>query len=322
MRLQRLTGLEREKIIEEYRSILKDIAHYEKILGSEQMVLDIIKQELLEIRDGFGDDRRSEIVEATRELTMADMIAEEDMVVTISQGGYVKRTPLSIYESQRRGGKGKTGMATKEEDVVRHLFVASTHHNFLFFTNQGKVYWSKVYDLPLAARTSRGKAVVNLLNFDPGEHLTTVLAVPEFEVGLHVMMATKHGIIKKTDLMSFSRPRVGGIIALNLMTGDELIAARITDGDMNVFLSSSLGKSIRFHETDIRPSGRIARGVRGMRIEEDDDIVGMEVLNHGQTLMAVTENGYGKRTSIDEYSVQKRGGKGSLPSRPTRETAE
>jgi DNA gyrase subunit A len=312
MRLQRLTGLERDKIIEEYQNILKDIARYEEILGSERLVLNIIKEELAQIKETFGDLRRTEIVEATQEITMEDMIAEEDMVVTISQSGYIKRAPLTLYQSQRRGGKGKTAMGTKEEDFVKHLFVASTHHTFLFFTNRGKVYWCKVYDIPQAGRASRGKAVVNLLELSDGEHLTTVLAVPEFEAGYHVMMATRQGIVKKTDLMAFSRPRTGGIIALDLLPGDELIAARITNGAMNVFLSASQGKSIRFHETDIRPSGRGARGVRGMRIEPDDRIVGMEVLSHGQTLVAVTENGYGKRTSIDEYPVHKRGGKGVI----------
>ncbi|MFH0728194.1 MAG: DNA gyrase subunit A [Pseudomonadota bacterium] len=312
MRLQRLTGLERDKIIAEYESILKDIARFEEILGSEQLVLNIIKDELAAIKESFGDPRRTEIVEATQEITMEDMIAEEDMVVTISQSGYIKRAPLTLYQSQRRGGKGKTAMGTKEEDFVKHLFVASTHHTFLFFTNRGKVYWCKVYDIPQAGRASRGKAVVNLLELSDGEHLTTVLAVPEFEAGYHVMMATRQGIVKKTDLMAFSRPRTGGIIALDLLPGDELIAARITNGTMNVFLSASQGKSIRFHEADIRPSGRGARGVRGMRLETDDQLVGMEVMSHGQTLVAVTENGYGKRTSIDEYPVHKRGGKGVI----------
>ena len=312
MRLQRLTGLERDKIIEEYQNVLKDIARFKEILGSERLVLDIIKDELEDIKVRFGDARRSEIVEATRELTMEDLIAEEDMVVTVSQEGYIKRNPITLYQSQRRGGKGKTAMGTKEEDFVRHLFVASTHHTFLFFTNRGRVYWCKVYDIPEAGRTSRGKAIVNLLDFTQGEQLTTVLAVPEFVPGHHIMMATKSGQVKKTDLMAYSRPRSGGIIALNLAEGDELISARITDGTMNVFLCSAMGKSIRFHETDVRPTGRVAGGIRGMRIDPGDRIVGMEVLSYGQTLFAVTENGYGKRTSIDEYPVQKRGGRGVI----------
>ncbi len=312
MRLQRLTGLERDKIQQDYKNIIKNIARFKEILASEKQVLNIIKDELSGIQEKFGDQRYTEIIEETKEITIEDMIVEEDMVVTISKQGYIKRNPITLYRNQRRGGKGKTAMGTKEDDFVEHLFVASTHHTFLFFTNQGKVYWRKVYDMPQAGRMSLGKAIVNLLNFGKDERLTTVLAVPEFEPGYHVLMATKNGVIKKTDLMAFSRPRSGGIIALNLLEGDELISARITDGTLNVFLGSRMGKSIRFHESDIRPSGRIATGVRGMRLAEGDQIVGMEVLSHGQTLFAVTEHGYGKRTSIDEYPVQKRGGKGVI----------
>jgi DNA gyrase subunit A len=317
MRLQRLTGLERDKIQQDYKNIIKDIARFKEILASEKLVLNIIKDELSEIEEKFGDHRYTEIIEETKEITIEDMIVEEDMVVTISKRGYIKRNPITLYRNQRRGGKGKTAMGTKEDDFVEHLFVASTHHTFLFFTNQGRVYWRKVYDMPQAGRMSLGKAIVNLLNFGKDERLTTVLAVPEFEPGYHVLMATKNGVIKKTDLMAFSRPRSGGIIALNLLEGDELIAARITDGTLNVFLGSRMGKSIRFHESDIRPSGRVATGVRGMRLAESDQIVGMEVLSHGQTLFAVTENGYGKRTSIDEYPVQKRGGKGVISIKTT-----
>ncbi|MGD9181292.1 MAG: DNA gyrase subunit A [Desulfobacterales bacterium] len=317
MRLQRLTGLERDKIQQDYKNIIKDIARFKEILASEKLVLNIIKDELSEIEEKFGDHRYTEIIEETKEITIEDMIVEEDMVVTISKRGYIKRNPITLYRNQRRGGKGKTAMGTKEDDFVEHLFVASTHHTFLFFTNQGRVYWRKVYDMPQAGRMSLGKAIVNLLNFGKDERLTTVLAVPEFEPGYHVLMATKNGVIKKTDLMAFSRPRSGGIIALNLLEGDELIAARITDGTLNVFLGSRMGKSIRFHESDIRPSGRVATGVRGMRLAEADQIVGMEVLSHGQTLFAVTENGFGKRTSIDEYPVQKRGGKGVISIKTT-----
>ena len=312
MRLQRLTGLEQEKILEEYKSIIKDIAWYKEILGSERIVENIIKEELTKIQEEFGDERRTEIVESTKEITMEDMIVEEDMVVTISKSGYIKRNPITLYKKQQRGGKGKMAMGVKEEDFVSSLFVASTHHTFLFFTNLGRVYWCKVYDIPQAGRASRGKAIVNLLNLGKDEKLATVLAVPNFEPGYHIMMATRNGLVKKTDLMSFSRPRVGGIIALNLVPGDELIATRITDGTMNVFLGSAMGKSIRFHESDIRPSGRIARGVRGLKLTKNDRIVGMEVLSHGQTLFAATENGYGKRTSIDEYPLQRRGGKGVI----------
>jgi len=312
MRLQRLTGLEREKIIEEYENILKDIARFREILSSKALVLKIIKDELTVLQEEFGDERRTEIVEATRELTIEDMIVEEDMAVTISNSGYIKRNPITLYQSQHRGGKGKTAMGTKEEDFVKHLFVASTHHTFLFFTNKGKVYWCKVYDLPMAGRQSRGKAIVNLLNLEQGEKPTTILAVPTFDPGHNVIMATRNGIIKKTDLMAFSRPRVGGIIAITLMDGDELIAARITDNTLNVFLGSAMGKSIRFHESDVRASGRTAQGVRGMRLDPEDKLVGMEILSHGQTLFTITENGFGKRTSTDEYPVQRRGGKGVI----------
>ncbi len=312
MRLQRLTGLERDKIVEEYEAVLKDIARFKEILGSDQLVLSIIKNELDILKGEFGDARRTEILTDTRELTIEDMIAEEDMVVTITNTGYIKRNPITLYQSQQRGGKGKTAMGTKEEDFVSHLFVASTHHHFLFFTNMGKVYWCKVYDIPQAGRQSRGKAIVNLLDFTDGEHMTAVLAVPEFVPGLHIIMATRHGTIKKTDLMAYSRPRTGGIIALNLADGDELIAVKLSDGTQNVFLGTAGGKSIRFHESEVRPTGRIARGVRGMRLAPGDRIVGMEVLQHGQTLFTVTENGYGKRTSIDEYPVHRRGGKGVI----------
>jgi DNA gyrase subunit A len=312
MRLQRLTGLERDKIIAEYAEVLADIARFREILASERRVLQIIQEELAEIQQQYGDRRLTEIVEETREISIEDMIAEEDMIVTISQRGYIKRNPITLYRSQRRGGKGLTAMGTREDDFVERLFVASTHHMFLFFTSLGKVYWCKCYDIPQAGRLSLGKAVINLLNLEEHEKLATVLAVPEFTPGAFVLMATKKGLVKKTDIMAYSRPRAGGIIAINLLEGDELIAARITDGTMNVFLGSAEGKAIRFHESDVRPSGRVASGVRGMKFAEGDHLVSMEVLNHGQTLFAVTENGYGKRTSIDEYPVHKRGGKGVI----------
>ena len=312
MRLQRLTGLERDKIKAEHIEILKDIACFQEILSSERIVLNLIKDDLTEMQELYGDERRTKIVAESREITMEDMIAEEDMVVTISNSGYIKRNPITMYQNQHRGGKGKTGMGTKEEDFVEHLFVASTHHTFLFFTNLGRLYWCKVYDIPQSSRISRGKAIVNLLNLGPDERLATILAVPDFEPGNHVIMATRHGVVKKTDIMAYSRPRAGGIIAVHLKEGDELISARMTDGTQNVFLCSSLGKSIRFHESDVRPTGRTASGVRGIKLGPDDHLVGMAVLSHGQTLFTATENGYGKRTLIDEYPVQKRGGKGVI----------
>ena len=272
----------------------------------------MIKDELMDLRQRYGDERRTEIVEETEKVTIEDMIVEEDMVVTISHAGYVKRNPISLYNSQHRGGKGKKGMVLKEEDFVDRLFVASTHDTFMFFTNLGRVHWRKVHDLPQAGRLARGKAIVNLLSLAKGERVATVFPVRSFEHGFNVFMATKNGLVKKTDLMAYSRPRAGGIIALNLVPGDELIDVRITDGTQNVFLGSCYGKSIRFHESNVRPTGRASQGVRGIRLADGDYLVGMEVLTNGKTLMTVTENGYGKRTSIDEYPVQKRGGKGVI----------
>jgi DNA gyrase subunit A len=312
MRLQRLTGLEREKILSDYAEVLRDIARFREILGSDRLVREIIKEELGDIQNEFGDGRRTEIVAEAREITMEDLIAEETMVVTISANGYIKRTPLSLYQSQRRGGKGKMAMGTKEEDVVAHLFAAGTHHTLLFFTNLGKVYWRKVHELPQASRQSIGRAIANLLELAAGEKLTTVLAVEKFTPDHYILMATQRGLVKKTDLMAYSRPRTGGIIALELLPGDELIAARITDGTLNVFLGSAQGQAIRFLETDVRPAGRVSRGVRGIRLSPEDRIIGMEVLSHGQTLFVVTENGYGKRTAIDEYPLHRRGGKGVI----------
>lgn len=317
MRLQRLTGLERDKIQEDYKETIQAIARYHEILASERLVLNIIKEELTDLKERYGDKRRTEIVEKAEDISIEDMIVEEDMVVTVSHAGYIKRNPITLYNSQRRGGKGKTGMGTKEEDFVDRLFVASTHDTFLFFTSLGRVYWRKVHELPQAGRLARGKAIVNLLALEDGEKLATVLPVRSFEPGHSVILATRGGTVKKTDIMAYSRPRLGGIIALNLLSGDELIAARITDGTQNAFLGSRYGKSIRFHESKVRPMGRVSRGVRGMRLAEGDYIVGMEVLTEGKTLMTVTENGYGKRTSIDEYPIRNRGGMGVITIKTT-----
>jgi len=317
MRLQRLTGLERDKIQEDYKETIQAIARYREILASNRLVLNIIKEELSDLKERYGDERRTEIVEKAEDISIEDMIVEEDMVVTVSHAGYIKRNPITLYNSQRRGGKGKTGMGTKEEDFVDRLFVASTHDTFLFFTSLGRVYWRKVHELPQAGRLARGKAIVNLLALEDGEKLATVLPVRSFEPGHSVILATRGGTVKKTDIMAYSRPRLGGIIALNLLSGDELIAARITDGTQNAFLGSRYGKSIRFHESKVRPMGRVSQGVRGMRLAEGDYIVGMEVLTEGKTLMTVTENGYGKRTSIDEYPIRNRGGMGVITIKTT-----
>jgi DNA gyrase subunit A len=249
-------------------------------------------------------------VESTAEISIEDLIAEEDMVVTVTRSGYIKRNPVTLYASQHRGGKGKTAMGTKSDDFVQHLFVASTHATFLFITNFGKVYQAKVYELPMAGRSSLGKAIVNLLNFDEGEKLATVLTVDEFSENRYVVMATKKGRVKKTELMAYSRRRAGGLIGVKLADGDELIAARITDGTQEIFLGSEGGKVIRFNEDDVRDVGRGSMGVRGMRLEEDVRLVGMEVLGDEDTLLTVTENGYGKRSDIEDYRTQTRGGKG------------
>lgn len=314
MRLQRLTGLERDKIIEEYNQVLAMIKRYKEILASEAEVLKIIKGELIEIKDRYGDNRRTEIIEMAADLSIEDLIVEEDMVVTVSHSGYIKRNAVSLYRSQRRGGKGATGMRPKEEDFVENLFIASTHSYILVFTNLGKVYWLKVHEIPQGGRAARGKAIVNLLNLQDDEKVMTILPVKEFEKGKFIITATHNGIVKKTDLMAYSNPRQGGIIALTIDEGDSLIAARLTDGSMDILLASCNGKSIRFDESNARPMGRTTRGVRGMILEGEDRIIGMEVVSDATsaTLVSVTEAGYGKRTSLDEYRVQSRGGKGII----------
>ncbi len=310
MRLQKLTGLEREKIIQEYESLLKDIAWYNEILSSDEVVRGLIKDELSELDEEFGDSRRTRIVESTAEINLEDLITQEDMVVTITRSGYIKRNPITLYTSQHRGGKGKKAMGTKEDDFVEHLFVASTHSTFLFITNFGKVYQLKVYELPMAGRASLGQAIVNLLNLNEGEKLATVLIVDEFEENKYVIMATKKGRVKKTDLMAYSRARSVGLIGVKLAEDDELIAARITDGNMTVFLGSEGGKVIRFHESEVRATARGSMGVRGMRIDNGSRVVGMEVLQSQATLLTITENGFGKRSEVEEYRIQARGGKG------------
>jgi len=315
MKLQRLTGLELEKIIEEYKKVLQEIKEYKEILASEQKVLDIVETELGEIRDQYAIERRTELIAAPKEINIEDLIAEEDMVVTLSHRGYIKRNPLSLYRSQKRGGKGVTGLSSKQEDFVEKLFVASTHDYFLCFSNTGRLYWLKVHEIPEAARTSRGKALINLLPIDrkANEYIAAVVPVREFDPDKYVVMATRGGIIKKTCLKDFSHPRPKGIIAATIKEGDELVTASITDGHADIFLATRNGKSIRFNETDVRPMGRTAAGVRGIRLSKDDRMVAMVVIaDHDGTLLTVTENGYGKRTPISEYRVQSRGGKGVI----------
>ena len=317
MRLQRLTGLEREKINSEYNDLIKDIARFKAILESPAMVNQIIKQEMEEIRERHGDERRTEILEETGDIDIEDLIAQEDMVVTISHQGYIKRNPISLYRAQRRGGKGMTGARPKEEDFVERLIVASSHDFFLFFTNKGRVYWKKVHEIPEAGRMSRGKAIVNLLELQKGERVATTFAVKEFQKGKYAVMATKRGIVKKTELLSYSRPRTGGIIAINIREEDELIGVRETDGEQYIFLTTSRGKSIRFPEADIRSMGRVATGNIGIRMESGDEVVGMDALHEGETILTVTENGFGKRTKTEEYRSQARGGKGILTIKTT-----
>lgn len=311
MRLQRLTALEREKIVEEYREVLKLIKHLEEILASEKLLMNVIVDELKEIRERYGDERRTQIVEETAEITIEDIIAEEDMVVTITNGGYIKRNPTSLFKIQKRGGKGKMGMTTKEEDFVSNLFIASTHSYILFFTDRGKAYSLKVYDLPQAGRAAKGKAIVNILNV-ADEKITTFLPVREFVEDKYIVMATAMGTIKKTDLMSFSNIRSGGLIVVSLDEGDSLISARLTDGKMDLFLGTHLGQATRFSEDEVREMGRQARGVRGIKLSKDDRVVSMETVEEGATILTVTEKGYGKRTDFSEYRGQHRGGSGLI----------
>jgi len=312
MRLQRLTGLERGKILSEHAELTELIATLKGILEDPRKVLDIIVEELLDSKKRFGDERRTEIVESTEDIDIEDMIVEEDMVVTVSHQGYIKRNAASLYRIQRRGGKGKMGMTTKEEDFVEHIFIASTHHYILIFTNQGRVYWLKVYQIPQAGRAAKGKAIVNLISMNPGEKVAAILPVREFEEDKFVVMATKRGIIKKTALAAYSNPRSGGIIAINVEAGDELMDVRQTNGCQEIFMGTRKGMAIRFKEEDVRAMGRTATGVIGIRMDDDDHVVGMEILTEGNSIMTVSERGFGKRTEIEEYRLQSRGGKGIL----------
>jgi len=312
MRLQRLTQLERHKIVEEHEQTLALIADLKGILASEQRLMGIIKDELTTLKNDFGDERRTEILEETADLTIEDLLADEEMVVTITRSGYIKRTHVESYRSQKRGGKGVTGMETKEEDIVEDLFVASTHSYLLFFTNKGKVHWLKVHEIPEGGRLAKGKAIVNVLSLAEREAVATCVPVRDFESGGYVLFATKQGTVKKTELSQFSHPRSGGILAISLDEGDEVIAARRTDGQREVLLSTKAGMIIRFPEEEVRSMGRTAGGVRGIDVDEGDEVIAAEVVQEGVSVFTITERGFGKRTPLEEYRLQGRGGKGII----------
>jgi DNA gyrase subunit A len=312
MRLQRLTQLEREKIVAEHTEVLQEIERLRAILGSDLLVRQIIKEELTALKQEYGDDRRTEIVEESVELALEDLIADEEMVVTVTRSGYIKRTAIEAYRSQRRGGKGVQGMETKEEDVVEDVHIASTHAFLLFFTSDGKVHWLKVHEIPEAKRDARGKAIVNLLHLAEGERLAATLTVRDFTAGGYVFFATRQGKVKKTELAAYSRPQRGGIRAIALEEGDAVIAVRLTDGRREVLLATRQGTAIRFSEEEVRPLGRVAAGVKGIEPEPDDQVIAAEVVREGASILTVTERGYGKQTPLEEYRLQGRGGKGII----------
>lgn len=320
MRLQRLTGLEREKIEQEYKDILETIEWLESVLADEHKVLELIKEELLEMKHRFGDARRTVITSDVSKLELEDLIAEEDIVITMTHDGYIKRLPVDTYRSQRRGGRGVTGMGTKEEDFVEHLFVTTTHHNILFFTNRGRVYRLKGYEVPEASRTARGTAVVNILPMEAKEKITAVIPVKEFSDTRYLFMATQNGIVKKTELMEFDTARRGGLIAISLDDDDDLIGVKLTNGQQHIIMGTTNGLAIHFPETEVRVMGRTARGVIGIRLQDNDKVVGMDTIKKEGEVLTVTAEGYGKRTPISEYRSQARGGKGIINLKVTDKT--
>ena len=319
MRLQRLTGLETDKIISEYKDIIQHISELKGILESKSKRMEIIKEELLEVKEKYGEERRTEIIKDFTTLSIEDMIAEEEMVLTITHNGYIKRTSLSTYRSQRRGGRGVQGASSRDEDFVEHLFVANTHSYILFFTDKGKCYWVKVYDIPEGGRAAKGRAIVNLIGCEADEKVSAFISVKEFNEDHFVVMATEKGIVKKTKLSAYSNPRKKGIYAVEIRDGDRLIEARVSTGDNDILLGTRNGKSIRFSEEQIRPSGRKTMGVKGITLSsEDDRLVGMLLIKReGTTVLVATEKGFGKRTEISQYRAQKRGGKGVLTMKTT-----
>ena len=312
MQLQRLTGLERQKILDELAELLKTIERLRAILSSEKLLMEIVVRELREVRDRYGNERRTEILAEAGEFRIEDLIEEEDMAITVSNTGYIKRTAITSYRNQRRGGKGRIGMRTREEDFVSHLFVASTHAYIMIFSDRGRAYWLKVHEIPDVGPDGRGKAIANLVSMQEGERIAALLAVKEFEENKFIVMGSTRGEVKKTELRAFSNPRAGGIIAMDVEEGDAVIAVQVSDGSNEIFIGTRNGMSIRFKETDVRSMGRAAGGVRGIELREDDEVVAMEVLETGGTILSVTEQGYGKRTGLDEYRVQSRGGIGII----------
>ena len=314
MKLQRLTALEREKLLAEYRNVLQKIESLKGLLASDELIRAQIQTELLEVREKYADARRTEIIPEAGEIVIEDLIAREEMAITVSHTGYIKRTALSVYRSQRRGGKGKMGAALKDEDFIEHLFTGSTHNVLLFFTDLGRVYWLKVYEIPEAGRATKGKAIVNLLQLSQEEKIAAILSIPRFEAGKYVVMATRQGLIKKTSLDAYSNPRAGGVRAINLEEGDKLISVRLTAGNDDILLGTKMGLSIRFHEEEARAMGRVATGVWGIRLREGDDVISMEMLPDGvqTTILTVTAHGFGKRTALSEYRKQGRGGQGVI----------
>lgn len=310
MRLQRLTGLERKKIEDEYREVIKLIEQLRGLLESKPKRMQLIKEELLELKEKYADDRRTEIISETQDFSIEDMIAEEDMVITISHSGFIKRFPVTSYRRQLRGGRGSTGATTKEEDFIEHLFVASTHHYILFFTNKGRCHWLKVHEIPQAGRATKGRAIVNLLQISKEERIASFVTVKGFDENFFILMATRHGLVKKTSLTAFSHPRKGGINAITIREGDDLIETRLTDGTNDVLLGTHKGLSIRFPESEVRDMGRTASGVKGINLAKDDLVVAMIVVRREGTVLAVTEKGIGKRTDLLEYRVSHRGGRG------------
>lgn len=322
MRLQRLTQLEQGKILTDHRETLELIARLQTILSSSQEIDGVIKEELADLRARFADERRTQIIAEASDLSIEDLIADEDMVVTISHEGYIKRNPTTLYRSQRRGGKGVVGATTREEDFVEHLFISSTHAFLLFFTTAGRVYWVKVHEIPPGSRISKGKAIINLLPLKDGEKVSAYLPVKEFQEGQYIVFATRKGLVKKTELMAYSNPRRDGIIALALEDDDELISVKLTDGQQEILLSTKKGQAIRFAEDEVRSTGRGTYGVKGITLDDDDAVVSLEILNRESTLLTVSAGGYGKRSGNDEYRAQSRGGKGVITMRTTEKTGE